>query len=261
LFLIGKGRHESMTTSEIGPWKRFVRAAKKPVWHAVHRLTGTRMAMTVHYLDMSMIGGVFRLDPEQAAQLASNDRFVPSIAKDGLARCHVTALEYRDIDILHPYNEVAVTIPGRLRGADHQTDLHFYLHLPVTTDDAAWPGIEIYGFPKYLAAIDFKESETDVVCSLTLAGQEILELQVTKGPAHEDAWEVENLTFLEGEPLLCFFHAYGPRYASEVPGGATLRFGEHRLAQELRSAQMELTSVSHFYCPSIQATLSPPVKL
>jgi hypothetical protein len=250
-----------MTTSEIGPWNRFVRAAKKPVWHAVHRLTGIRMGMTVHYLDMSMIGGVFRLDPEQAAQLASNDRFVPSIAEDGLARCHVTALEYRDIDILYPYNEVAVTIPGRLRGADRQTDLHFYLHLPVTTQDATWPGVEIYGFPKYLAAIEFHQSETDVVCSLALAGQEILELQVTKGPAQEDEWEVENLTFLEGEPLLCFFHAYGRRHASDLPGGSRVQFGDHPMARELRSAQMELTSVSHFYCPSIQATLSPPVRL
>lgn len=217
--------------------------------------------MTVHYFDMAMMGGVFRLDPEQAAQLVSNDRFVPSIAEDGLARCHVTALEYRTIDILNPYNEVAVTIPGSLRGADRETDLHYYLHLPVTTQDALWTGVEIYGFPKYVAAIDFKEGETDVVCSLTLAGQEILELQVTKGPDQEDAWEAENLTFLQGEPLLSVFQAYGRRHASEVPGGSRLQFGEHHLAQELRSAQMELASVSHFYCPSIKATLSPPFRL
>ncbi len=250
-----------MTTSEIGPWQRFVRAAKKPVWHTVHRLTGTRMAMTVHYLDMAMMGGVFRLDPAQAAQLVSHDRFIPSIEQDGLARCHVTALEYRSIDILYPYNEVAVTIPGRLRGVDRDTDLHYYLHLPVTTQDALWTGVEIYGFPKYIAAIEFKESETDVVCSLTLAGQEILTLQVNKGPAQEDEWGVENLTFLQGEPLWSGFHACGPRHASDLPRGATVQFGDHPLARELRSAQMELTSVSHFYCPNIQATLSPPVKL
>jgi hypothetical protein len=250
-----------MTTSEIGPWKRFVRAAKKPVWHAVHRLTGTRMAMTVHYLDMSMVGGVFKLDPEQAVRLVSQDRFLPSIAKDGMARCHITALEYRTIDILYPYNEIAVTIPGRLRGVDRETDLHYYLHLPVTTEDALWTGAEIYGFPKYLAAIEFQQSETDVLCSLALAGQEILTLQVSKGLVQEEEWGVENLTFLEGEPLWSGFHTYGSRHASDLPGGATVQFGEHPLAQELRSAQMELTSVSHFYCPSIQATLSPPVKL
>jgi hypothetical protein len=261
LSLMGKGVHESMTTSKVSLWKNFVRAAKNPVWHTVHSLTGIRMALPVHYLDMTMMGGVFRLDPEQATQLVSNDLFVSSIAEDGLARCHVTALEYRNIDILYPYNELAVTIPGKIQGGDWETDLQYYLHLPVTTEDARWPGVEIYGFPKYIAAIDLEESESDVVCSLTLAGQEVLTLHVSKGVAKDDEWEVENLTFLDGEPHLSFFHGYGRRHASDVPGGSRLQFGEQRTAQELRSAQIELTSVSHFYCPRMRATLSAPVKL
>jgi hypothetical protein len=250
-----------MTASKSSPWKSFVRAAKKPVWHTVHRLTGRRMALPVHFLDMTMIGGVFRLAAEQAAQLVSDDRFVPSIAEDGLARCHVTALEYRTIDILYPYNELAVTIPGNLRGVDRETNLHYYLHLPVTTQDARWTGVEIYGFPKYIAAIDFEQGEREVVCSLTLAGQEVLTLQVTRGAAQDDEWEVENLTFLDGEPLLSLFHGYGQRYTSDVRGGARLQLGEHDIAQQLRAAAIEPTSMSHFYCPRMRATLSVPIKL
>jgi hypothetical protein len=261
LFLLGRGVYESMTTLKSSPWKSFVRAAKNPVWHTVHSLTGIRMALPVHFLDMTMMGGVFRLDPEQAAQLVSNDLFSPSIAEDGLARCHVTALEYRSVDIMYPYNELAVTIPGKIRGVDRETDLHYYLQLPVTTEDARWTGVEIYGFPKYIAAIAFEESDSDVVCALTLAGQEVLTLHVSKGIAKDDEWDVENLTYLDGEPLLSVFQGCGRRYASAVPGGSRLQFGEQRMAQGLRSAQIEPTSVSHFYCPGMRATLSAPVKL
>ncbi|MGD8465362.1 MAG: acetoacetate decarboxylase family protein [Anaerolineae bacterium] len=250
-----------MITSKSSIWSRFVRATKKPVWYAVHRLTGKRMGMPVHYLDMTLASGVFRLDAEQAAQLVSKERFVPSIAEDGLARCHVSALEYRNIDILYPYNELAITIPGRMRGVDRETELEYYLHLPVTTEDARWPGVEVFGFPKFLAAIDFQQSEGEIICSLGLAGQEVLRLQVSKGETTEDEWEVANLTFLQGEPVLSTFRGYGQRHASDVPGGAKLHLGAHEMAQELGAAGLELTSVAHTYCPEMRALLSTPTKL
>ncbi len=250
-----------MTTTQTASWKGALRGIKKPVWFAWHRLTGRRMALPVHYLDMRMAGAVFRLPAQQARDLVADERFVPRVEDDGLARCYVTALEYRKVDILYPYNELAVTIPGSLRGFDREADLHAYLHLPVTTEDARWTGVEIYGFPKYVAGIEFREIERTVVSTLTLAGQEILTLRVAKGPAQNDEWVVENLTFLDGEPILSTFHAAGQRHASDVAGGATLHLGEHELAQELRSAQIEPTSESHFYCPQMSATLSKPVKL
>jgi hypothetical protein len=250
-----------MAILRTSPGQAFVRAAKKPVWHAWHRLTGRRMALPVRFLDMRMVGGVFSLPPHQAQQLVAHDRFVPWVADDGQARCHVTALEYRKVDILYPYNELAVMIPGSLRGVDRETPLHAYLHLPVTTEDARWTGVEIYGFPKYLATIDFREAEHEVVSSLELVGREALALRVTKGPARDDDWMVYNLTFLDGEPMLSTFHGTGQRYTSDFHGGARLRWGEHEMVQGLRSAQIELTSVSHFYCPRMRATLSTPIKL
>jgi hypothetical protein len=250
-----------MTNSERSSWKTFVRAAKKPVWHAVHGLTGIRMDMPVRYLDMAMMGGVFRLAAEDASRLVANELFAPSVAEDGLARCHVTALEYRNIDILYPYNELAVVIPGKLQGLDRDRDLFYYLHLPVTTEDARWPGVEIYGFPKYLAGIDFKEGENDVTCSLTLGGEEILALTVTKGPGEDGEYYAENLTFLDEAPLLSFFHGQGLLHTSDQRGGARLRFGEHHIGQALQSAEIELASWSHSYCPTMTATLSAPTRV
>jgi hypothetical protein len=219
------------------------------------------MGMPVHYLDMAMVSGTFRLDAEGATQLVAEDRFVPSIAEDGRARCHVTALEYRSIDILYPYKELAVTIPGRMRGVDQETEMGYYLHLPVTTEDARWPGVENYGFPKTIAVIDFEQSESEVVCSWALAGQGVLRLQVSMGAPAEDDWVVTNLTFLQGEPILSTFHGFGQRHASDMPGGAKLHLGAHEIAQELGVAGLELTSVAHAYCPKMRAILSAPITL
>ena len=72
---------------------------------------------------------------------------------------------------------------------------------------------------------------------------------------------MENLTFLEGDPILSTFQAKGQRYASADQGGAQLRLGPHRLAEGLRAAEMELESVAHFHCPSMSATLSKPQRL
>ncbi|MFC2031594.1 acetoacetate decarboxylase family protein [Chloroflexota bacterium] len=233
---------------------------KRPVWQVVHELTGRRMAMPVNFLDMRMMGSEFRIPPDQARLLVLYDRFVLTVAEDDLARCQVMAPEYQQIDIVNPYDELAITIPGSLRGLDRTTDLLYYIQLPVTTEDARWPGVEIYGFPKYVAAIDFEESESDVACTLALAGQEILTLRVTKGAAQDDERQVENLTFLDDVPLLTTFRCRGRRHASAGPGGAILHLGEHRNARELRSAQLELSSVAHFYCPTMSATLSTPNK-
>ena len=250
-----------MTTPKRGPWQRFVRATKKPVWYAVHRLTGISMERPVQFWDMSMFGGEFRLGVEQAAQLVPDERFLASVREDGLARCQVIALEYMYADIMYPYNEVAVAIPGRMQGLDRDGELVCYIHLPVTSEDARWSGVEIYGFPKYLAAIEFEETEADVTCSLAVGGEEMLALQASQGETRKDEWVVENVTFLEGEPILSFFRCVGQRYASAAPGGAQLKLGPHRLAERLRAAEIELESVSHFHCPTMSATLSKPQRL
>ena len=40
--------------------QRLLRPIKKPIWHAVHALAGTRMQMSTHYLDAFMFGAGFR---------------------------------------------------------------------------------------------------------------------------------------------------------------------------------------------------------
>ncbi len=249
-----------MSRVRVTLWDRFLRAAKKPVWYAVHALSGQRLAMPVHYLDMSMFGAVFRVPGSAASALVPRDLFVPDVDDDGNARVHVTALEYRLCDILYPYCEVAVTVAGRLRRGQ-QEEAHYYLHLPVTTDDACWTGVGNYGFPKFVAEISFSLGGTMASCTLSLDGDPILELTVGKAVTTEEQWLVRNLTVREGTPILSEFTAQGQRGDADTAGGASVWFGTHPIGRELAALGIEGQSLSHFYCPQMCAVLSKPIVL
>jgi hypothetical protein len=101
-------------------------------------------------------------------------RLCPARVVPGLGVVVVMCLEYRDTDI-GPYDEVAIAIglnepwflpnlPGRASLADHRhRQLHGWIHhLPVTTEAARAEGVELFNFPKFIAAIEFDQSDTYV---------------------------------------------------------------------------------------------------
>lgn len=249
-----------MVKTRVTLWDRFVRRAKKPVWHAARALTGQILAMPVQDLDMSMFGAVFRVPGPAAWELVPRDLFAPDVDSDGNARLQITALDYRECDILYPYREVAVTVAGRLRHG-HGEEAHFYLHLPVTTEDARWTGVGIYGYPKFVAEIAFSMEGSAAVCALSLAGELILEIAADKAATTEQQWVVRNLTLRDGTPVLSEFSAEGQRGDVEAAGGASVRFGPHPIGRELAALGAGEQSLSHLYCPQVRAVLSVPMVL
>jgi len=246
--------------SRVTLWDLVIRTTKKPVWYAIHAMTGQRLAMAVHYLDTSLVGAVFRVSSPAISGLLPRDQFVPDVDDDGLARLYVIAMEHRACDILHPYRELAVTVLGHLRGRQ-DGQVHFYLHLPVTTEDARWPGVENYGFPKYRAEIAFSLAGARPMCALSLDGNSILELSVGKASVSEQAWAFTNLTMRGRTPVLSQLLCEGQRAHADTVGGASIRLGPHPIGRELAALGIEEQSVSHFYCPQLRAVLGKPMPL
>jgi hypothetical protein len=246
--------------SRVTLWDLVIRTTKRPVWHAIHAVTGHRLAMPVHYLDTSLVGAVFRVPSPAILGLVPRDQFDPDVDDDGLARLYVIAMEHRECDILRPYRELAVTVLGHLC---HKQDeqVHFYLHLPVTTEDARWPGVENYGFPKYRAEIAFSLAGARSACALSLDGSSILELSVGKASVSEQAWAFTNLTMRGRTLVLSRLLCEGQRAHADTAGGASIRLGPHPIGRELAALGIEERSVSHFYCPQLRAVLSKPMPL
>ena len=249
-----------MLKSRVTLWDLVIRTTKRPVWHAIHAVTGHRLAMPVHYLDTSLVGAVFRVPSPAILGLVPRDQFDPDVDDDGLARLYVIAMEHRECDILRPYRELAVTVLGHLCHKQDEQE-HFYLHLPVTTEDARWPGVENYGFPKYRAEIAFSLAGARATCALSLDGSSILELSVGKASVSEQAWAFTNLTMRGRTLVLSRLLCEGQRAHADTAGGASIRLGPHPIGRELAALGIEERSVSHFYCPQLRAVLSKPMPL
>lgn len=248
-----------MFKTSVTPWDRFLRTIKRPAWRTVHALTGQRLAMPVHYLDTSLLGAAFRVPGSTVSDLVPRDFWVPILDGDRQARLYVIAMEHRECDILHPYREVAVTVAGRLR--DGGAEAHYCLHLPVTTEDARWPGVDNYGFPKYVAEIAMSLAGSRPKCAVSVAGEKILELDVGTAATAAQSWVFRNLTLRERTPVLSEFSCHGERAEVAATGGASIRFGGHPIGRELAALGVENQSASHFYCPQIRAVLSKPMAL
>jgi hypothetical protein len=157
---------------------RLTRAA--PFW--VTPREPMQVQMMAHF--PAPAGAVRRLLPTQKLKPA---QLVP-----GAAMLSIVAMEYRQITDMAPYNELGgmapvlyepgVNIPGLpLLFPDRFRRFGLYVHyLPVTTQAAYDFGVEIWGYPKFVAEIRFEEAGDVRRCQLRAEGKDILTLQVKK---------------------------------------------------------------------------------
>ena len=75
----------------------------------------------------------------------------PVLQEDGKAIVDLFCIEYRKTDI-GPYNEVGLTV--RAKAPTDPIPANYVVHLPVTTAIANRAGREIWGYNKFVAAID-----------------------------------------------------------------------------------------------------------
>jgi hypothetical protein len=121
--------------------------------------------LPILYRDGSVIGLVYRVEPERAAScMPPCVPFEPFLVL-GKALVQLVAFEYRDTTI-GPYAELALTVQVKVRGSAPSLLLSlldqkgveeqgsFFLNLPVTTAGACAAGREIWGYPKYVVPID-----------------------------------------------------------------------------------------------------------
>jgi hypothetical protein len=234
-----------------------IRPTKKPVWYAVHALTGIRIQMTTRYLDAMMFAASFRAPMERIRKVLPSPRLIPVEVSPGFAAVFIGANEFRHVDVLYPYNEVAMAIPIYLNLGNKgpQVPAMWYLHLPVSTEDGRWGGVENYGFPKFVAEIrinsDFPE------CRLLHKGREILTLKVRRVETSLQEWDINNVTMKDGKLIRSTFSIRGQRGIDETAGGGSLTYGDHPIAAEMDQLQVELSSFRHEYCPKVEATLEP----
>jgi len=256
-------KEEKMITGGLGRalTEALIRPTKKPIWYAVRALTGIRIQMTTRYLDGTMFAASFRAPVDRIGERLPSPKCKPVEVSPGFASVLIMANEFRHVDVLYPYNEVAIAIPTYLdlKQTGPQINVLWYLHLPVSTEDARWGGVENYGFPKYVAEIRINSDPPE--CRLTDKGREILTLKVKKLETSFQEWAVSNVTIRNGKLIRSTLEIAGQRGIDETAGGGLLSFGDHPIAEEMNQLQVERSSFRHEYCPKVEAILEPGKEL
>jgi hypothetical protein len=219
----------------------------KDVEQHATKITGGTCDVPILYRDVFAMAGVFTAPTLKLKELLPTSKLIPVEVYPGKGLLGFMAADYRDTSI-GPYKEFIIMVPARyrprfnlplipvLRMAASLSFEVFIWQLPLTSEVGLHAGIDIWGFPKFLADIDFAEDERSVSCRLSENGEEILNLEVNKNAARMKTYFDYTIFSVKDRELLRT-HVDGISSnlgRSFKPGAARLTLGDHAMSRRIR---------------------------
>jgi hypothetical protein len=239
-------------------------------------LAGEMGRLPIFYYDGTAQTAVFPARLQGLRRLLPDPRFVPARVAPGVGAVGVTCFEYRDTDI-GPYNELAISIilkdpamAGNLPGWGllaglRRRQLHAWVqHLPVTTEVARAGGVELYNYPKFVAAIEFETRGATRLCTLAEGDERILDLS---GPLTEKrrsgGLQLFSHLWMDRQPQSSEFKLNILAGGLELrPGAARLELGHrHPIARELAGVLLSRSSIYYELLDPFEGILYGPERL
>lgn len=230
-------------------------------------ITGGSCAVPVLYREVFAVAGIFPAPTLKLRDLLPTSKLVPVEVMPGKGLLAVMAFDYRDTSI-GPYRELAIAVPARyrprvnpvlippLRMAASLSFEAFVWQLPVTTEIALHAGIDIWGYPKFMADIGLEETEDTVTFTLEEKGRQILTLEVKKSqPRMKTYFDFNTYTVKDRELLFTPLRGMSSSLGrSFLPGTARMTLGEHEISRKIREIAPG-KSVHSLYIPRAQMLL------
>ena len=229
--------------------------------------SGTVMELPVRYYDWAAIMAHFPAPVAKLRELLPSQRLKPALLTPGTGLLTLAAFEYRDLACFPPYNELAIGIPVQyepavnipalplLRQQWFSTFGLYIHHLPVTTQEAYEFGVEVWGYPKFLAEISFEETEQVRRCFLHADGKDILTLEVEKLRTTERSMDYHSYTVKGGQLLRTHIEVQGEAGMVRLKGGASFTLGDHPIAAQLGALGIGEKAAECLYAPRVQSML------
>jgi len=199
---------------------------------------GTQRKLPYFYYDNTSMAAVFLASSPKIEQLLPHPNMKPIELIPGRCLVAFAAFEYRKTDFA-PYNEVSISflisfgqrrIPG-LTAAKmmlSRTISSYIWQLPVNTEHARAGGVNLFGYPKFLADIGFEKEDNWLTCTLAEGRREILQLRGRRLPTKKGK-VIHYITYTveDGSPLVADVLVNPVEYADS--------FGGHEIELELGS--------------------------
>ena len=224
----------------------------------------------VFYYDVTTLTAQFIAPLKTIHELLPSPRLHPLLITPWHCVVSISAFEYRDSDI-GAYHEVSISIPvvldkpsplfiGTLNQVPEVLKVYVH-HLPVTTEIACSAGVELAGYPKFVADIAFEREANWVRCEVWEGGKHILTLTGREGKLKSaPRSRMQPITTREGYLLRSEF-VVSERNQFSSAGGKDVHFklGDHKIAQEMKKWNLG-KNLGYQYTPQHQAILTPVIE-
>jgi hypothetical protein len=242
-------------------------------WEMMTKDLSLEGKLPVFYYDNTSMTAIYTASTEKVRRLLPLPDMHPVEAWLGRALVAFTAFEYRKTDI-DPYNEFSISFPITFRkkaipgitvmGMMARRYFTAYVwQLPVTTERARKGGVEMYGYPKFLADISFFRENDALTCKLSEGGKNILVLKGQKlKTVPENVNRFKTFSVKDGVPLAANVYMNPIEFGKSMSGkAAQLTLGNHEIANKLQEINLGPKPLFFQYMPVMEAILYGPRNL
>jgi hypothetical protein len=242
-------------------------------WEMMTKDLSLEGKLPVFYYDNTSMTAIYTASTDKVKRLLPLPDMHPVEAMSGRALVAFTAFEYRKTDI-DPYNEFSISFPITFRkkaipgitvlGMMARRYFTAYVwQLPVTTERARRGGVEMYGYPKFLADISFSRENDTLTCTLSEDGKNILTLKGQKlKTSVEKVNRFKTFSVKDGVPLAANVYMNPIEFGKSMSGkAAQLTLGNHDIAKKLQEIKLSPKPLFFQYMPVMEAILYGPRNL
>jgi len=231
---------------------------------------GTIRRLPYFYYDILSIAAVYTASTNRVRRLLPHSDLLPIELVPGRCLVAFAAFEYRKSDG-DPYNEFNISflvshrrrpIPlvTLARALASRVYPSYVWQLPVTTEHARAGGVDLFGYPKFIADIQVSQDPNRVECTLSDAGSDIIRmtgrcLPTKRGkPIRYLTYAIDDSVLLSANFLLAP-HEFGE---SRRKSDLVLEIGtEHTICQALHSIRLARHPLIYQFCPRGEMILFP----
>jgi len=242
-------------------------------WEIMMKDLSLEGKLPVFYYDTTAMTAIYTASTTLIRRLLPRTDMHPVEVIKGRALAAFTAFEYRASDI-DPYNEFSISFPitfGK-KGIPGLTVLGmmarryftaYVWQLPVTTERARKGGVEMYGYPKFLADIVFSHEGNMLVCTLSEGGRNILTLKGKKlKTSPEKVNRFKTFSVKDAVPLAANVYMNPREFGKSISrNAAQLTLGNHDISGQLRELDLSEKPLFFQYMPLMEAILYGPRNL
>jgi hypothetical protein len=241
-----------------------------------YRHGGDEGWLPLFYHRNETFASLHRASFDAVAAAIPTDDLVPCRWADGSALVLVQALRYHEVTWespdgaqgqMMPYGEVAVAAAATRGPAARVLPLlrpllsGFVLQLPVTSRQARDGGRDVFGFPKFVADMDFTEAPDSRQVRLSEGGRDILRLAVsTGGPVVSDRRPMVLYSAKDEELWEAVAPVLGHVQARVGRRAGRLELGDHDVARSLQALDVSASPLAVFNYLDHRSILPAPVR-